>query len=158
MSEPIMIFKVYADAKDCSDMTCPYGGVTFIPFTATVESELFTDRTLPGACDVQVENPAGSRNMCAKYMFQGTDSAGNECRLFVENNGYLAEVMRHDPFFHAYPRFMTDSPVLGEYLSQQRFRSEVQGCEWGVEIRIYDVLKTTSFTNPFFRSIGPAET
>ena len=121
-------------------------------------AELFTGRTLPGACDVQVENPAGSRNMCAKYMFQGTDSAGNECRLFVENNGYLAEVMRHDPFFHAYPRFMTDSPVLGEYLSQQRFRSEVQGREWGVEIRIYDVLKTTSFTNPFFRSIGPAET
>jgi hypothetical protein len=36
---------------------------------------------------------------------------------------------------------MTDSPVLGEYLSQQRFRSEVQSREWGVEIRIYDVLK-----------------
>ena len=140
MNEPIMIFQVYADANDCSDMVCPYGGVSFIPFTATVESALFTGRTLPGACDVQVENPAGSRNMCAKYMFQGRDSAGNECHLFVENNGYLAEVMRNDPFFHAYPKFMTDSPVLGEYLSQQRFRSEVQGRDWGVEIRIYDVL------------------
>ena len=141
MNEPIMIFQVYADANDCSDMVCPYGGVSFIPFTATVESALFTGRTLPGAFDVQVENPAGSRNMCAKYMFQGRDSAGNECHLFVENNGYLAEVMRNDPFFHAYPKFMTDSPVLGEYLSQQRFRSEVQGRDWGVEIRIYDVLK-----------------
>ncbi len=141
MNEPIMIFQVYADANDCSDMVCPYGGVSFIPFTATVESALFTGRTLPGACDVQVENPAGSRNMCAKYMFQGRDSAGNECHLFVENNGYLAEVMRNDPFFHAYPKFMTDSPVLGEYLNQQRFRSEVQGRDWGVEIRIYDVLK-----------------
>ena len=141
MNEPIMIFQVCADANDCSDMVCPYGGVSFIPFTATVESALFTGRTLPGACDVQVENPAGSRNMCAKYMFQGRDSAGNEYHLFVENNGYLAEVMRNDPFFHAYPKFMTDSPVLGEYLSQQRFRSEVQGRDWGVEIRIYDVLK-----------------
>ena len=141
MNEPIMIFQVYADANDCSDMVCPYGGVSFIPFTATVESALFTGKTLPGACDVQVENPAGSRNMCAKYMFQGRDSAGNECHLFVENNGYLAEVMRNDPFFHAYPKFMTDSPVLGKYLSQQRFRSEVQGRDWGVEIRIYDVLK-----------------
>ena len=83
--------------------------------------------------------------MCAKYMFRGKDCAGNECCLFVENNGYLAEVMRNDPFFHAYPRFMTDSPVLGEYLSQQRFRSEVQGCDWGVEIRIYDVLKESIF-------------
>ncbi len=139
--EPIMIFKVFADSKDCSDMSCAYGAVSFIPFTATVESELFCGKTLPGACDVQVENPAGSRNMCAKYMFKGTDCEGNSCYLFVENNGYLAEVMRNDPFFHAYPRFMTDSPVLGEYLSQQRFRSEVQGRDWGVEIRIYDVMK-----------------
>ena len=135
-----MIFKVFAKPEDCSNMSCPYGGVTFIPFTATVESGLFSGSTLPGACDVQVENPAGSRNMCAKYMFKGTDKAGNECHLFVENNGYLAEVMRNDPFFHAYPRFMTDSPVLGEYLSQQRFRSEVQSRDWGVEIRIFDVL------------------
>lgn len=140
--EPIMIFKVFADPKDCSDMMCPYGGVSFIPFTATVESDLFCGKTLPGACDVQVENPAGSRNMCAKYMFKGTDSEGNECHIFVENNGYLAEVMRNDPFFHAYPRFMTDSPVLGPYLSQQRFRSEVQSRDWGVEIRIYDVLNS----------------
>lgn len=141
MAEPIMIFKVYAKSEECSDMRCPYGGVSFIPFTATVESELFTGKTVPGACDVQVENPAGSRNMCAKYMFKGLDREGNECHLFVENNGYLAEVMRNDPFFHAYPCFMTDSPALGPYLSQQRFRSEVQGRDWGVEIRIYDVIE-----------------
>ena len=140
MQEPIMIFKVFANREDCSDMVCPYGAVSFIPFTATVESPLFSGKTLPGACDVQVENPAGSRNMCAKYMFKGTDSEGNECRLFVENNGYLAPVMRNDPFFHACPRFLTDSPVLGPYLCQQRFRSEVQGRDWGVEIRIFDVL------------------
>ena len=141
MSEPIMIFKVYADAADCSDMTCPYGAVSFIPFTATVESELFTGKTLPGACDVQVENPAMSRNMCAKYMFEGVDREGNACKLFVENNGYLAPVMRNDEFFNAYPYFLTDSPVLGPYLCQRRFRSEVQGREWGVEIRVYDVLE-----------------
>ena len=141
MSEPIMIFKVYVNNEDCSDLSCAYGGVTFIPFRATVESDLFTGKTLPGACDVQVENPAQSRNMCAKYMFEGVDKAGNACKLFVENNGYLAPVMRNDKFFRAYPKFMTDSPVLGEYFSQQRFRSEVEGTDYGVEIRIYDVLK-----------------
>ena len=140
MAEPIMIFKVYAKPEDCTSMECPYGAVTFIPFTATVESDLFTGTTVPGAVDVQVENPAMSRNMCAKYMFKGQDKEGNDCYLFVENNGYLAPVMRNDPFFHAYPYFLTDSPVLGEYLCQRRFRSEVQGREWGVEIRVYDVL------------------
>ena len=137
-----MTFKVFANSDDVTNMMCKYGGVSFIPFHATVESDLFTGETVPGACDVQVENPAGSRNMCAKYMFKGKDREGNECFLFVENNGYLAEVMRDDPFFNAYPCFMTDSPVLGEYFSQQRFRSEVQGREWGIEIRIYDVLLT----------------
>ena len=135
-----MIFKVFVNREDCSEMSSPYGSVTFIPFTATVESALFTGKTLPGACDVQVENPAQSRNMCAKYMFEGVDHQGNPCKLFVENNGWLAPVMRNDPFFHACPRFLTDSPVLGPYLCQQRFRSEVQGRDWGVEIRIYDVL------------------
>ncbi|WP_251208560.1 hypothetical protein [Acetatifactor aquisgranensis] len=45
-----------------------------------------------------------------------------------------------DPYFNACPRFITDSPLLGEYLCQGRFRSEVQGRDWGVEIRIIDVL------------------
>lgn len=139
MSDPIMVFKVSIKPDDCSEMKCRYGAVTIIPFTATAESELFTGETLPGACDVQVENPAGSRNMCAKYMFRGKDREGNVCHLFVENNGYLSEATKNDPFIHAYPKFMTDSPVLGEYLCQQRFRSEVQVYDWGVEIRIYDV-------------------
>ncbi len=140
-SEPIMIFKVYADPSEVSDLECPYGAVTIIPFRATVESALFTGETLPGAVDVQIENPGMSRHMCAKYMFLGKDSAGNECRLFVKNDSYLAPIMKNEPFFDACPLFLTDSPVLGEYLCAQHFRSEVQGTDWGVEIRIYDVLK-----------------
>ena len=89
---------------------------------------------------MQVENVAGSRNMCAKYMFQEKDSPGTDCYLFVENNGYFTIANNHDPFFNACPQFITDSTVLGEYLCQKRFRSEVQGRDWGVEIWIYDVL------------------
>ena len=142
-SEPIMTFKVYADSQEVSNLECAYGAVTMIPFRATVESELFTGETLPGAVDVQIENPAKSRNMCAKYMFKGTDGEGNPCLLFVENNSYLAPIMRNEPFFDACPMFLTDSPFLGEYLCAQHFRSEVQGRDWGVEIRIYDVLKSS---------------
>ena len=140
MDKLIMTFQIFADNTQVSNMIGPYGGVTFIPFTGKVESELFTGEILPGATDVQVENPAGSRNMCAKYMFKGKDRTGADCYLFVENNGYLSIANRHDPYLHAYPRFITDSRVLGEYLCQARFRSEVQGRDWGVEIRIFDVL------------------
>ena len=141
MSNPIMVFQIFADSTQVSNLECPYGAVTMIPFTGRVESDLFTGEILPGACDVQIENPALSRNMCAKYMFSGKDSAGNPCKLFVENNGYLAPVMRNDPWLPACPRFLTDSPVLGEYLCRQQFRSEVQAVDSGIEIRIYDVTK-----------------
>ncbi len=140
MSEPIMRFQIFADDSQVSNMEGPYGCVTMIPFTGRVESELFTGEILPGATDVQVENPAGSRNMCAKYMFQGTDREGNACYLFVENNGYFTAANRNDAFFNACPRFMTDSPALGAYLCQARFRSEVQSADDGIEIRICDVL------------------
>ena len=78
--------------------------------------------------------------MCAKYMFLGHDREGNECRLFVMNESHLAPIMKNEPYFNGCPFFLTDSPVLGEYLCAQHFRSEIQGRDWGVEIRIYDVL------------------
>lgn len=61
-----------------------------IPFTGHVKSEIFTGEIVPGGVDVQIENAAGNRNMCAKYMFRGTDKEGKECSLFVENNGYVS--------------------------------------------------------------------
>lgn len=141
MDKNIMTFQIFADDTQVSDMEGPYGAVTIIPFTGKVESEFFTGEILPGAVDVQVENTAGSRNMCAKYMFKGRDSEDTDCCLFVENNGYFTVANKEDLFFNACPKFITDSRVLGAYLCQGRFRSEVQGREWGVEIRIYDVLE-----------------
>ena len=105
-AKPIMIFKVYADNKDVSNLECPYGAVTMIPFRATVESELFTGETLPGAVDVQIENPGMSRNMCAKYMFKGIDRDGNPCQLFVKNDrsGFMT--------FSSSERSLTRSPKI----------------------------------------------
>lgn len=141
MDKHIMTFQIFVDDSQVSNMEGPYGAVTIIPFTGKVESELFTGEIVPGAADVQVENPAGSRNMCAKYMFRGKDRTGADCFLFVENNSYFTSADKQDVYLNAYPRFITDSPILGAYLCQARFRSEVQGKDGGVEIRIYDVLE-----------------
>ena len=141
MDKLIMKFQILIDDSQTSNMEGPYGAVTFIPFTGKVESELFTGEILPGAADIQVENPAGSRNMCAKYMFRGQDSSGADCYLFVENNGYFTKSNKDDVYLNAYPRFITDSCILGKYLCQARFRSEVHGRDGGVEIRIFDVLE-----------------
>lgn len=140
MDQLVMTFQIFINSAQISNMAGPYGAVTFIPFTGKVESALFTGEILPGAADVQVENPAGNRTMCAKYMFHGKDSRGTDCYLFVENNGCFPASDRQEPYINACPRFITDSRILGEYLCQARFRSEVHGSERGVEIRIYDVL------------------
>lgn len=140
MDKKIMTFQIFIDDSQVSNMEGPYGAVSIIPFTGKVESDIFTGEILPGAVDVQVENVAGSRNMCAKYMFRGRDGKGMECHLFVENNGYFSAENKNAPYFNACPQFITDSEALGEYLCQKRFRSEVQGTDGGIEIRIYDVL------------------
>ena len=83
MSKPIMEFNIFIDSTQSSHMESPYGQVAFIPFTGKVESDLFTGEILPGGCDVQVENPAGVRHMCARYMFKGTDSEGKTVKDYV---------------------------------------------------------------------------
>lgn len=137
--EPVMIFQVALNPADITEMRGPYGAVSMLPFTAKVESELFTGRTRPGAVDVQQENAAGIRNMCAKYMFEGVDKEGNACHLFVENNAWFNPAENPGSVLPAYPRFITDSPVLREYLSQARFRAEVRPASGGVEIWVFDV-------------------
>ena len=50
MAEPIMIFQIFADSSQISNLECKYGAVTMIPFTGKVKSDLFTGEILPGAC------------------------------------------------------------------------------------------------------------
>ena len=137
----IMQIQIFIDNSRISSLEGRYGKVTMIQFTGHVKSEIFTGEIEPGGVDVQIENAAGNRNMCAKYMFRGTDKEGKECSLFVENNGYVSRTELQKEYVDAFPRFITDSKILGEYLSQPRFRSEVWGTQKGVEVRVYDVVQ-----------------
>lgn len=118
----------------------PDGKVKIIPFTGTVEGELFQGVIMPGAADVQVTNPAGVRHMCAQYMLEGKDYTGTACHIFVENHGYFEREHRPKPF-EAWPTFRTDSPVLRPYLQGMHFRAEGYSNESGVDIKIFDTEK-----------------
>lgn len=137
--KPIMIFEVSVNPAEVTEMECIYGAISILPFKARVNSELFTGETLPGAVDVQQENPAGIRNISARYMFAGKDKDGNDCHLFVENEGWVHGSERYAPVLTTCPKFLTDSPVLGEYLCRSRFRAEVHAAECGVEVLVFDV-------------------
>ena len=137
----IMQIQIFIDNSRISSLEGRYVKVTMIPFTGHVKSEIFTGEIVPGGVDVQIENAAGNRNMCATYMFRGTDKEGKECSLFVENNGYVSRTELQKEYVDAFPRFITDSKILGEYLRQPRVRSEVWGTQKGVEVRVYDVVQ-----------------
>jgi len=139
MAKLIMEFRIRIKGNEVSAMESDRGKVVIIPFDGDVESEIFTGEILPGAADVQVSNAAGIRHMCAKYMFRGKDSQGNDCHLFVENNGYFEPNSNPSPF-EACPTFMSDSKVLADYLAQARFRAEGHPAPQGVTIKIFDVL------------------
>ena len=135
--EPIIIVHVTVDNQNISRMEMPDGAVAIIPFTGTVEGELFSGKVMPGAADVQITNPAGVRHMCAQYMLEGTDNTGAACRIFVENHGYFERDHRPKPF-EAWPTFRTDSQALRSYLQGMHFRAEGYSNEIGVDIRIFD--------------------
>ena len=134
----IMEFHITINPEDRSEMITKNGKVVIIPFGGSVESDLFCGTVRPGAADIQVTNAGGTRHMCAKYMFVGKDCAGQECSLYVENNGYFERGHQPRPF-EATPTFMTDSEALADYFHGAHFRAEGWGKPDGVDIRIFDL-------------------
>lgn len=141
MSEAIMKFEIDVDPQAITELKSEYGAVSIIPFTGRVRSALFSGEIRPGGTDVQIENPAGLRRLCAKYIFQGKDYTGQDCLLFVENVGFLTGEEKPGAVLRACPRFLTDSRALGEYFSQARFRSELHAETGRLEIWVFDVLR-----------------
>ena len=134
----IMEFHITITPSEISTMETKNGMVKIIPFGGSVESDLFCGKVLPGAADIQITNAGGTRHMCARYMFEGTDYTGAPCHLFVDNNGYFERGSTPRPF-EATPTFMTDSEALADYLHGAHFRAEGWGKQGGVDIRIFDI-------------------
>ena len=90
-----------------------------IPFAGVVDSKIFKGIVEPWGVDTQILDHAGIRHMSARYMLTGKDEEGNDCHIYIENNGYLPNVPSLT--FKTVPTFYTDSPVLADYLHYDRF-------------------------------------
>ncbi len=122
--------------------------VVMIPFKGYVaKSDLFTGIVEPCGVDTQVVNAAKVRHMSARYMLTGKDKEGNDCHIYIENNGYFDEFegrpapQEGKPMFRTVPTFYTDSPVLAPYLHCNQFIGEGWGLEDGLHILFYEVEK-----------------
>ena len=133
----IMEVLVSIEGKDVSFLKGPAGEVVMIPFGGTVQGEIFNGVVRPGGVDCQRVNLTGVRHMCARYMLEGTDSAGEKCHIFVDNNGWFTGMQSP---FQTVPTFMTDSKTLAPYLHQNKFRGEGHPREGGVTIKFFEVI------------------
>ena len=87
------------------DVSADTGSARMILFDGTASGDLFQGTILPGGVDTQLGQPDGSGSLSARYMLEGTDKAGEKCRIFIQNNAaFGAEETQ--------PRIITDSAVL----------------------------------------------
>jgi hypothetical protein len=134
-----LIFEVFVDIDptQVSQLKSPAGEVVMIPFGGTVKGELFNGRVLPGGVDTQVVNQNGVRHMSARYILEGVDKNGDQCRIYIDNNGWFVGEMSLP--FKTIPTFLTDSKTLAPYLHSNRFRGEGHPRQGGVTIQFYEI-------------------
>jgi len=104
-----------------------------ILFSGKVEGPYFTGTILPGGVDTQKEEKGSPRTLSARYILQGTDSMGQSCRIFIENNGIVEEKASS---FKTTPTIITDSKNLA-WMETALLEGEVIPMESGVKVLIF---------------------
>lgn len=124
--EPVMTINV--TTYEAQTVVSAERTVVMIPFSASAEGGLFTGITTGNGCDTQYVFPDGKMRLSARYMLSGKDRDGNDCRVFIENNGSSLD--------DCTPVIFTDSPALA-FLQDAKLRANVECIEGGVIVRIY---------------------
>ena len=101
--------------------------IVMIPFGGEASGEYFNGKVVGTGVDTQKIDPDGKVFLSARYMLEGTDTAGNACRIFVENQGGW------DTGFT--PAIVTDSPLLAGWETADLYAT-AEGIPEGVMIRI----------------------
>ena len=101
--------------------------IVMIPFTGEASGPYFTGQVIGTGVDTQTIGKDGKASLSARYMLEGTDSAGNACRIFIENQGTWETGFT--------PTVVTDSPLLAGW-ETAALSADVEGIPEGVMIRI----------------------
>ncbi len=125
------ILSIHVKVDECFDVCGNDVTVNLVNFHGTAESEFFTGRILAGGVDTQIYKKEEPGRLSARYMLEGTDSTGESCRIFIENNG-----VNEDGIIVTNPRIITDSKVLSWMMSSE-MEGRVLSGEDGLVIKLY---------------------
>lgn len=94
--------------KEFNEVKGHKGEALMILFGGYCHSEIFDGVILNGGVDTQRQDEGSNiRTLSARYILQGKDFEGNECRIFIENNG-----TSEGGNFSTTPKILTDSEAL----------------------------------------------
>ena len=112
-----------------------HASACMILFHGRMDSDFFHGEILPGGVDTQIEHDGESKKLSARYIIKGIDAGGNECSIFVENNG----TVERDNEIVTKPVFITDSALL-KWLEENEYIGKIfKKKKKEIEIRIYKV-------------------
>ena len=102
--------------------------VCMIPFTGEAVGEYFRGRILGTGVDTQRFQEGMPEQLSARYMLEGKDYTGADCRIFIENS------LHDNEGWH--PMIVTDSKALAKW-EEMDLIAAVDGIEGGVLVRIF---------------------
>ena len=118
-------------------MQTELGEVSMIPFSGTVACKLFKGIVEPWGVDTQRVDPTGMRHLSARYVLSGKDETGQDCHIYIENNGTMTDEPSLQ--FKTVPTFLTDSKLLAPLLHSNRFIGTGTVEKDGLWIRFYQI-------------------
>lgn len=124
----IKLFDVYVDIIDTVCVKGKMHDVSMLSFTGEVKGKYFNGKIIGTGVDTQYYSKDEHMFLSARYMLEGKDIDGNECRCFIENNGSF------DNGF--IPKIVTDSPSLAEF-EEAELKAEIVTKENGVIVSIF---------------------
>ena len=124
----IKLFDVYVDIIDTVCVKGKFHDVCMLSFTGEVKGRYFNGKVLGTGVDTQYSSKDKDMFLSARYMLEGKDIDGNECRCFIENNGSF------DNGF--IPKIVTDSQSLAEFEGAE-LKAEITAKENGVIVSIF---------------------
>ncbi len=101
--------------------------ICMIDFDGTATGPYFNGEVIGTGVDTQKIEKTKEMVLSARYMLEGTDADGNDCRIFIENNG--------SDFDNCKPTVYTNSPLLADWETSD-LRAKVIPKEGGVTIQI----------------------
>ena len=112
--------------------------VVMIPFSGHATGPWFQGVIEKGGVDTQIISADKKRHtLSARYMISGKDHLGQDCKLYIENNGNIHE--SNDKYlFRTYPRIITSSNAL-KFIEQEILVAEGRFEVDGLKIYIYRV-------------------